>query len=482
MKKTKETKPKNITLIKKSNKLIEARYMFDIWETRFFLSVLAQIHKTDVDFKIYRIYYKDVVKVFGLKSNSSYDNLREAATKLMDRKVAIDYEVDNVKRETLYHLIRHVDYLKASEDGKSLASHEYVDVSVEPEMKPLLLQLQGSFTAYELHNVVRLGVYPIRIYELLKQYQNIGARVLKIEQLKNMFGLTAEYPRYSNFYQKVIKPAIADINKHTDLQITDVLKVKEGKNTVALHFVFRERNKEDAQVEAALNPLKETTTILPRESKIGEEIASKTIMEDDFILLEAKDQLYNLYQQKVLSEYKVTPSVFLTHLEDKTEEDVERAIRMTEQAHKKGEVKNLAGFFIDALRNKYTNEKEAKAKAKQLLNEEIALIEQQLEQYYGERVQLINDKIRTLREAQPFLTQEIINEIEQSPYLKIFLDGKKDKLARELTIEDYRQDVELRKMVKQGFIGRFKEDFILLTQLLDEKIQSLEKELKQLRK
>jgi hypothetical protein len=105
-----------------------------------------------------------------------------------------------------------------------------------------------------------------------------------------------------------------------------------------------------------------------------------------------------------------------------------------------------------------------------------------LEQYYGERVQLINDKIRALREAQPFLTQEIINEIEQSPYLKIFLDGKKDKLARELTIEDYRQDVELRKMVKQGFIGKFKEDFILLTQLLDEKIQSLEKDLKQLRK
>jgi hypothetical protein len=42
--------------------------------------------------------------------------------------------------------------------------------------------------------------------------------------------------------------------------------------------------------------------------------------------------------------------------------------------------------------------------------------------------------------------------------------------------------VELRKLVKQGFIERFKEDFMRMTQSLDEKIQALENSLKKLQK
>jgi plasmid replication initiation protein len=488
MKKTKEvkqTKQKNITLIKKSNDLIEARYMFDIWETRFFLSILSQIHMDDVDFKTYRICYKDVVKTFGLKSNSSYENLRQAAKKIMNRKVAISYENSGVLRETLYHLIRKVDYMKESEDGKHTENQEYVDVSVEPEMKPLLLQLQKNFTAYDLRNVVRLGVYPIRIYELLKQYQSIGHRMLTIEQLKKMFELTEEYPRYSNFYQKIIQPAINDINKHTDLCINDVQKIKEGKNIIGLRFVFRGKNQEDSQNEPDLTAPKETTGNLFQTfevNSVGEGKPIESAMEDDSAQEEEKNRLFSLYQQRINTDYMVTPTVFLRALEDKTEEEVERAIRMTEQARKNGEVKNLAGFFIDALRKKYTNDKEDKARKAQILKDKIALIEEELEKYYAEQSQLINDKIRALREAQPSLTQETIDEIEQNPFLKIFLEGKKAKLGKELTIEDYRQDVELRKLVKQGFIERFKEDFLLMTQSVDEKIQALENTLKKFQK
>ena len=57
-----------IALIKKSNDLIEARYKFDVWETRFFLTVLSKIHKDDEEFETYRIYYKEIIKTFGLKA------------------------------------------------------------------------------------------------------------------------------------------------------------------------------------------------------------------------------------------------------------------------------------------------------------------------------------------------------------------------------------------------------------------------------
>lgn len=477
MKKTKETKQNSVTLIKKSNEFIESHYMFDIWETRFFLSVLSLIHKTDVDFQTYRIQYKDLIKTFGLKSNSSYENLRNAAKSIMDKKVAIAYEEDGIVRETLYHLIRKVDYAVESSDGKRKAGQEYIDVSVDPDMKPFLLQLQKNFTAYDLRNVVRLGVYPIRIYELLKQYQNFKYRKLTIEELKKMFGLTHEYPRYSNFYQKIIQPAINEINEYTDLYITDVEKIKKGKNIIALGFTFKAKNQEDISYSPDLFELEKPKTNLVSFSvkkEIGEEWTEIAMEDDSNEEEDEKNRLFSLYQQTIVNDYKVAATTFLKYLEDKTEEDVKKAIRMTNQARKNGEINNLAGYFIDALRNKYTNEKEDKIRKNQLRAEKVILIEEELKRLYEEQARVINDKIRSLRDTQPSLTQEMINQVEQNPYLQIFLDGKKAKLGRNLIIEDYRQDIELRKLVKQGFIERFKADFILLTKQLDEEIKVLE--------
>lgn len=468
----KETRKKSITLIKKSNDLIEARYMFDIWETRFFLSVLSQIHRDDTEFKVYRIRYKDVIKTFGLKSNSSYDYLRQAAKSLMDRKVAVSYEVDGVNRETLYHIIRKVDYMKEGEEGKRVENQEYIDVSVETEMKPFLLQLQKNFTAYELQNVVRLGVYPIRIYELLKQFESIGHRKLTIEQIKKMLELTHEYPRFSNFYQKIIKPAIDEINKFTDLKILDVIKIKEDRNVSALKFIFTKKNAEEIAIAHSIESRKMAMNLFSalEDEEVFDEVIEIENESD-------KDKLFLDFQQKVVGNYGVTPSIFIQALEGKTAQDVEKAIRVTDKAKKDGNVKNLAGFFIEALRQNFTNEKEEKAKSKDDRQRKIAELQTQLSVLNEERERLINDKIRNLTTLQPSLTQEMIDKIEQNPYLRIFLENKRHKIGRALNIEDYRQDTELRTLVKQGFFDEFKNEFQELTHAIDGKILVLESEI-----
>jgi radical SAM superfamily enzyme YgiQ (UPF0313 family) len=399
---------------------------------------------------------------------------------MMDRKVAISYENEGVVRETLYHIIRKVDYMKENEEGRSVENQEYVDVSVEPEIKPLLLQLQKNFTAYELQNVVRLGVYPIRIYELLKQYEHIGFRVLTIEQLKKMFELTNEYPRFSNFYQKIIQPAIKEINLHTDLKVIDVERKKEGKNVVALKFIFTGKR---TALQLESSEIKEPVayTLFQTDEptdRVGEgalnlftPIETGTSQEDE------TNRLFLLYQQNVVSNYGVTPTIFIQALEGKTEEDVTKAIRVTEVARKKGEIKNLAGFFIQALRQGFTNEKEENNKKQQAIQERKVFLQQELEQLREEREHMINEKIRELRNINPSLRQEMITQIEGSAFLNIFLDAKRTKLGRNLELEDYRQDIELRKLVKQGFIERFKPDFVPITNQYDEKIIVIEKAL-----
>jgi hypothetical protein len=438
-----------------------------------------------VDFKTYRIRYKDVIKTFGLKSNSSYAHLREAAKKMMDRKVAISYENEGVVRETLYHIIRKVDYMKENEEGRSVENQEYVDVSVEPEIKPLLLQLQKNFTAYELQNVVRLGVYPIRIYELLKQYENIGYRILTIEQLKKMFELTNEYPRFSNFYQKIIQPAIKEINLHTDLKVIEVERKKEGKNVVALKFIFTGKKTPEIQLESAEKEQSIVYTLFeevaPTTNRVGEqELNLFTPVEIITSQEDETNRLFLLYQQNVVLSYGVTPTIFIQALEGKSEDDVTKAIRVTEEARKKGEIKNLAGFFIQALRQGFTNEKEENNKKQQVVRKRKTLLVDELEQLREARELKINAKIRELTNINPSLTQEMIAQIEGSAFLNIFLETKKTKLGRGLILEDYRQDVELRKLVKQGFIEKFKQDFSSITKEYDDEILILEQEFNRL--
>ena len=342
-----------IVVIKKANQLIESRYRFDIWETRFFLSILSQIRRDDDDFQVYRVWYKDVIRAFNLKSNQSYSLLREAAKSIMSKSFFVSYEKDGSAREVQYHILRKIDYLKDGNETPGRESQEYIDVTIEQEMKPFFLQLQRNFTAYDLRNVVKLGAYPVRVYELLKQYESIGERTLDIEEMKRMFEITKEYPRFPDFFRWVVSPAIREINAHTDLLITDCIKLKEGKKVASLRFVFRRKPDEDVphtRSRVAQKPLE-----LPFNGKVLESVAEVS----DVLPKTTRDILFNKFQEEVVQKFGVTPTAFLEMLEGCTEERVSQAIRVTRRAKANNQIKtSVPGFFVNSLRNGYTDPKE----------------------------------------------------------------------------------------------------------------------------
>ncbi|MFN4254075.1 MAG: replication initiation protein [Saprospiraceae bacterium] len=435
---------RGIALIKKSNQLIEARYKFDVWETRFFLSVLSQIRREDTDLEVYRIWYRDVVRSFGLKSNQSYDLLREAAKRLMQKSFFVNYEKDGVEREVQYHILRKIDYMKEGEEEKGIENQEYVDVTVEQEMKPLLLQLQRNFTAYDLRNVRKLGAYPVRVYELLKQYENLGERTIYIEEMKRMFELTTEYPRFPNFFQKVIKPAVREINLHTDLTVSDIEYVKEGKRVVALRFVMRRKDAEQ------LGRMWENAQPASKSAKIPTVPAAAPAPRQ-----EEKDRLFLGFQQQVVAGFGVSPSVFLQELDRVGEEQIKKAIRVTERAQKDGRLKNPSGFFIEALRQDYTDKKEEQAQKRAAdirRKAELHELNQQLEILRDEAAMFVNSKIRELTTEHPELTEEAIGQLRQNPLAQTFIAQKEESLNRPLDVEDFRQDRTLREWVKNQII------------------------------
>ncbi len=461
MPKTQKKAKKGIVLIKKANNLVESRYKFDIWETRFFLSVLSQIRRDDTEFQVYRIWYKDVIKTFALKSGDSYASLREAARGLMGKSVHVNYEADGVKRKAELHLIRKIDYLQ--EGQKNVENHEYIDVTVEQEMKPLLLQLQKNFTAYDMRNVVKLGVYSVRLYELLKQYESIGARTLKVDEMKSMFQVEELYKLFADFFRWVIAPAEKEINEHTDLLILDIDKVKEGRKVVALRFKFRTKTEEELSRARGI-PLQSTLFDLipaPGDERVGEEPPPALPTTGGPTQTE-KDKLFLAFQPVVVAEFGVSPSVFLAELEHHTEEQINYAIRVTRRSNKDGKLKNLSGFFMEALRKGFTDTKEENAKKKTREDQQkasAAIIQNQIQALHDELAGLVNDRIRALTSADPGITERAIDDLRESPDLRTYIANKERTLQRLLEVEDFRTDKTLREWVKKWIIEAYPGEF-----------------------
>ena len=463
-------KNRGIKLIKKSNDLIEARYRFDIWETRVFTSILSEIEQHDEDFRVYRVYLRDIIKEFNINNGDAYDLLRQATHSLMNKKLYVNYEQDGAVREKIYHIIRKADVMKSILDESKRKVNEYVDISIDPEMKPLLLELKSRFTTYDVQNVIKFkSSYTLRIYEHLKQYEKIGRRTLDIEYLKRIFELTTEYPLFANFYQKVIEPAHKDINEFTDITITSIDKIKAGKKVESLHFIFHSKAK-DAQKSAikALQPLSRTL----KSPSDAEAIEIDTVDNGQ------KDRFFLQFQSVVVGEFGVSPSVFLSELDGCTENRIEQAIRVTRRGVQEGKLKNISGFFVEALRREFTDPKEQQAKRGQVETQKkirIRSLENQLHDMKENYKAEINNQIRILTESNIQITIAAIEAVKEESKGYFAIKGvNTDKL----TLNDFREDKILRGLVIRQIQLQNKADFEATDNLYMPQIQALERELK----
>ena len=462
-------KNRGIKLIKKSNDLIEARYRFDIWETRVFTSILSEIEQQDEDFRVYRVYLRDIIKEFNINNGDAYDLLRQATHSLMNKKLYVNYEQDGAIREKIYHIIRKADVMKSIIDESRRKVNEYVDISIDPEMKPLLLELKSRFTTYDMQNVIKFkSSYTLRIYEHLKQYEKIGRRTLDIEYLKRIFELTTEYPLFANFYQKIIEPAFKDINEFTDITITSIDKIKAGKKVESLHFTFHSKSK-DAQKTTikGIQPLVRPLKNLPEPSELVD--------------YGQKDRLFLQFQSVVVGEFGVSPTVFLTELEGCTDVRIEQAIRVTRRGVQEGKLKNISGFFVEALRREFTDPKEEQIKRGQTESQKKMLIkklENQLHELKEAYKTEINNQIRKLTETNTGITNAAIEAIKEESKGYFALKGVN---TEKLTLADFREDKILRGLVILQIQSQHKEHFAATDNYFLPQIKALEGEIKTLK-
>lgn len=307
--------------VREANELIEASYRFSVWEDRIFLLTLSQIQAEDDDFKIYKIYVKDLAQEYGLTTKSVYENVREAVSSLQRKTISIPFRFDEGQGKLTTSFFTSFGELDQSD-------FSHILVELHPKLKPYLLQLKERFTQYNISFLVRMqSHYSKRIYKLLKQYHPLSKRRISVQQLKQILQIEPEeYKRYFDFKRRVILKAQKDLAEYTDLKF-EFEEERKGRKVQAILFTINTNEKNEIKSGPAPKSKKpKKLQAAPSQGKLSAE-AQK------------------LFEQ--VEHWGLSQQDFEKYLKQKTQEEFQTCIDLTLQNEK---VKNRVAYLVSLLK------------------------------------------------------------------------------------------------------------------------------------
>lgn len=222
------------TLVVKSNALIQTSYRLTANEQKIILACISQVRRDEpiTDQVMYTISASDFSRIYGTNLAPTYRDLKTAALKLKRREVRITQETNGKGKRKEILITSWVQSIKYSEGSGE------VKLRFNHDILPYLAELNECFTSYSLSNIVKMSsTYGVRIYEILMQWIAVGEREVSIEWLKDILLLQDKYKTMCNFKARVLDPAIKDINKNSDIQVTFTQR-KTGRKVTHLKFKF----------------------------------------------------------------------------------------------------------------------------------------------------------------------------------------------------------------------------------------------------
>ena len=227
-------------LVVKSNRLIEASYRLSLNEQRIILYSICRCREEQrglfPDRPVTSTAASFLRQFPSVETGSVYGQLKEAMNALYSRSVTI-HDTDPATNKVRVRETRWISE-KAYIDG---AGH--IQIVFTPEVIKYITRLEVEFTSYQLEKVGHMtSAHAVRIYELLAQHRDIGNRTLNLAWLREALQLgPGEYKLTANFINRIIEPAVDQINKHSDITVS--YKPKKTGRAIT-DFVFKIRDKE----------------------------------------------------------------------------------------------------------------------------------------------------------------------------------------------------------------------------------------------
>lgn len=200
-------------IVEKRNVLNELRANnLTLQELRFFSIYLSKINPYDKSTRAVKFKLSDFQKIMDFKKLNIVQ-LKAATDSLLTKLVHLPKESGGFSTFQLF---------KECTVDKDSGGEWYVSIDAHDKALPLMFDFKDRYFRYELWNALRLkSANQIRMYEILKQYENIGRRELSVSDLRELLGIAPnEYPRWDRFRDRVLDSCQQALKETTDICYT----------------------------------------------------------------------------------------------------------------------------------------------------------------------------------------------------------------------------------------------------------------------
>ncbi len=311
----KEPEAPSSVVVFQHNNLIEARYYLTLQEKRLILWLMSKVRPDEEDFKKHELSVQEFMDLMELKGHANYKELQKITLGLMKKVLVIKRPEEKTLTQVAW--INYAHY----EEGTGR-----IQVSFSDAMKPFLLHLKSKFTAIEITDLMQFtSIHAIRIYELLKQYKDIGERTMTIEEIKSCCGVTEKLKKYSDFEKYLLLIAQREINEKSDIKF-EFERQKEGRKITKIKFIISHNKAYDMRN----NP----------EKYLGTE-AEKTTPSITY----------------ALHDFGLSNAAIKKILKENSESTIQNAINAVDKQILKGKVRNTKAMLLTAIKERWHPDK-----------------------------------------------------------------------------------------------------------------------------
>lgn len=229
------TNPKVDTNFRQSNDFTESRFSdFTLIELKTFEFLASQTKKVDIEYvknkqnKVVSVKLIDLAKLLDFDEIYMYKQTDHIVKNLFVKFA--EFKFKDEKGKTYYDLKHFIEKVRYK-DG-------IFTFEINHEVLPYFVDINKEYTNFNYKYMQNLdSVYSLRMYMLLKQYENTAnkTRKFELEELKKSLGILDTNRTYGQLKRKVLQPLIDKINNGSDIQV-ELSEIKSGKKVIEVEF------------------------------------------------------------------------------------------------------------------------------------------------------------------------------------------------------------------------------------------------------
>lgn len=207
-----------------SNDIITGKQSLSINAAKLLRSAIMQVKPGDEELKPYILSISELAQLLNLPRQDIHRDIEKITAEITSNPLCIRAEKKGKIRWARFVWVKTCEY----------DSDEGIYITLNDDLKPLLLNLKRNYTQYTLDSVLTMkSIYAIRLFELLlskvmtqlinKQGENIE---LTIDEIRTACDCQDKYKSFTSFREKVIEKGISEINGKTMYKVsyTDIRK------------------------------------------------------------------------------------------------------------------------------------------------------------------------------------------------------------------------------------------------------------------